>query len=107
MADISGSRVVTSTLSSSTVDFVFLKAPGQSVKVTNQTGTAPIFYTVSHPGGTATVPTVNGANCYSVASVAGTSGFVRHDGMYGSIVQLISAGTPQYTVEVTSKNAPN
>jgi hypothetical protein len=107
MANISAGRVATATLTANTVDLVFLTAPGQTIKVSNQSGTAPIFYTVSHPGGACPVPTVNGSNCYAVASVAGTYGFVRHDGMYGSIVQLISAGTPQYTVEVTSKNAPN
>ena len=106
MADYSGKRVVTATLSANTVDLVFLSEAGQAVKVVNASGTAPIYFTVSHPGGTATVPTVNGQNCRVAASVAGAYEVIRHDGMYGSVVQLISAGTPQYSVEIGSRNIP-
>jgi len=103
MADTAGTRIVTKTLAANTVDLVYLSSPGMAIQVTNQTGTAPIWFTVSHPGGNATAPTVGGAACFGVASVAGQSTSVRHDGMYGSIVQLISAGTPTYTVTVNSK----
>lgn len=105
MASYSARRVATETLSANTVDLVLLTDPAQSVEVTNVTGTAPIYFTVSKPGGDCPVPTVNGQSCYAVASVAGQSMFVRHDGMYGSVVQLISAGTPQYTVQIGSRNA--
>ena len=103
MADTAGARIVTKTLAANVVDLVFLKSPGMAIQVTNQTGTAPIWFTVSHPGGNAVTPTINGVSCFGVASVAGQSTSVRHDGMYGSIVQLISTGTPTYTVTVNSK----
>ena len=106
MASYAGGRVITQTLSANTVDFVYLSAPGMGVQVTNVSGTAPIYFTVSHPGGNGTVPTVNGQDCFVAASIAGEHEFVRHDGMYGSIVQLISAGTPQYSVEVSSARIP-
>ena len=61
-----------------------------------------IFFTVSEPGGPCPVPTVNGVNCYAVASVAGAQTAVRHYGRYGSVVQLISTGTPTYSVVVGS-----
>lgn len=106
MADRAGNRVVTATLSASTVDLVYLSAAGQGIKVINQSGSAPIYFTVSRPGGACPVPTVGGAETYCAASVTGAFDFVRHDGMYGSIVQLISSGTPTYTVEVSSRNLP-
>jgi hypothetical protein len=99
-----GGRVVSNTLTANTVDLVFLSQPGQAVQVENVTGTAPIWFTVSHPGGTAQVPTVGGtSDCFCAASVAGAVMSVRHDGMYGSVVQLISTGTPTYTVSVGSR----
>ena len=101
--EISGRKVVTATLTANTVDLVFLTGAGQAVQVINQTGTAPIWFTVSHPGGNAVTPTVNGVSCYGVASVAGQTTSVRHDGLYGSFIQLISTGTPTYTVVVGSK----
>jgi hypothetical protein len=103
MTDKSGKRVVSGTLVASTVDLVYLTAPGQGVEVVNLTGTSPIYFTVSHPGGSAPKPTVAGTDgVFCAASVAGARMQVRHDGMYGSIVQLISAGTPQYQVSVSS-----
>lgn len=107
MASIAGTRVVNATLTANTVDLVYLSAPGQSVRVTNINGTAPIYFTVSHPGGACPVPTVGGTTNYVVAGSAGAFEFVRFDGMYGSIIQLISSGTASYEVSVTSRNAPN
>ena len=106
MTDRAGKRVITAQLTASTVDLVFLSAAGQGIKVINQSGSAPIYFTVSRPGGDCPVPTVGGADNFCAASVAGASDFVRHDGMYGSIVQLISSGTPTYTVEIASRNLP-
>jgi hypothetical protein len=100
---LSAKRVVSATLTASTVDFIFLTESAQAIQVTNLTGTAPIYFTVSHPGGSAPVPTIGGNGCYCAASVAGAAVPVRHDGMYGTIVQLISTGTPTYSVEVASR----
>ena len=87
------------------VDLVYLTHPGFSVKVTNVSGTAPLWFTVSHPGGDGTPPVGGGANCFSVASVAGQSTSVRHDGQFGTVVQLISSGTPAYSVEIQGNHA--
>lgn len=101
MASGSAGRVYSGTLTGSTVDTVLLTTPGTSVTVTNDTGTSPIWFTVSEPGGACPTPTVGGANCFSAGSVAGIAVPVRHPGYNGVIVQLISAGTPTYTVTVT------
>jgi len=106
MANISGKRVVSATLAANTVDLVFLSSAGQAVSIQNVTGTAPIWFTVSHPGGNGVAPTVGDqSGVFCAASVAGAEFQVRHDGMYGSVVQLISTGTPTYTVSVGSRNA--
>lgn len=100
MATYSGAHTFTSSASVNTVDTVILTDGGFGVTVTNVSGSAPIFFTVSHPGGPCPVPTVNGTNGYVAASVAGVTVPVRHAAQFGSVVQLISAGTPQYTVAV-------
>jgi hypothetical protein len=103
---IAGKRVVSGTLSANAVDLVYLSSPGQAINVQNVTGTAPIWFTVSHPGGSGKVPTVGGSEgVFCAASVAGAEFQVRHDGMYGSVVQLISTATPTYTVSVGSTRA--
>lgn len=86
-------------------DLIVLSGAGQSVKVTNVAGTAPVFFTVSHPGGSCVVPTVGGANVYVVPSTAGGTTSVRHDGQAGYVVQAVSSGTTSYTVEVQSDHA--
>ena len=99
-----GQRSVSATLQASTVDLVWLTDPGFGVQVTNDTGSADIYFTVSHPGGPCPVPTVaasTGAqNVFCAASAAGITTVVRHSAQFGSIVQLISSGTPAYTVSV-------
>jgi len=102
MANYNGGRVLTETLTAGSADLCLMSAPGEAVIVTNITGSAPIYFTVDRPGGPCPVPTVNGQNCFAVAN-AGTRVSVRHDGMYGSIVQLISAASVQYTIEVGSR----
>ena len=103
---IAGARVVSGTLTANQVDFIYLAAPSQGIEVMNINGAAPIYFTVSHPGGTAPIPTVAGSvGVYTCPSVAGNYIQVRHDGMYGSIVQLISNGAAAYQVSVTSRNA--
>ena len=101
----SGQMVITNTLVANNADFCFLTGPGFSVKVTNITGNAPIYFTVDKPGGPCQTPTVGGPNCYAVASVAGANTNARQDFLYGGIIQLISTGTPTYMVEVQSLRA--
>jgi hypothetical protein len=107
MTDFSGYHAVNGTLSASVVSLVYLTRPCQGVKVTNISGTSPIYFRVSHPGGGNTVPSITDGQSYVVAASPAAFDFVRHDGMYGITVQLISAGTPSFLVETTSKNSPN
>jgi hypothetical protein len=107
MANFSGYSVVNGTLAASTVSLVVLTRPAQGIKVTNIDGTAPIYFRVSHPGGSNAVPSIVDGLSYVVSASAGAYDFVRHDGMYGMTVQLVSPGTPKFAVETTSKNSPN
>ena len=97
-------RVITASLmGGASVDLAVLTQPATGVRVENTTGTSPIYFTVDHPGGPCPVPTVDGINCYCVASVAGDYVNVSHDGQYGLVVQLISSGTPQYTISTIGR----
>ena len=99
-------RVITATLSANTVDLAVLTEPGFGVQVSNDNALAPIYFTVGRPGGANPVPTVNGVSCWCASSVAAQSVVtVRHPAQFGSVVQLISAGTPQYTVTVVGNQA--
>ena len=89
----------------SSVDTVVLTAPGYSVKVTNNSGTSPIYWTADSPWGSLFAPTVGGHGTLCSASVAGASTNVRGAFMYGAVIQLISAGTPQYSIEMQSARA--
>ena len=102
MANYSAARVITNTLTANSVDLNLMTAAGESIIVTNISGQAPIYFTLDKPGGACPAPTVNGQNCFAVAN-GGTRSSVRHDGMYGSVVQLISAASVQYTIEVGSR----
>jgi hypothetical protein len=100
---ISARRTAAATLQASTVDLVYLTEGGFGVQVINDTGASPIYFTVSAPGGACTAPTVaasTGTVGVFCAAAAGIPVNVRHDGMFGSIVQLISSGTPSYVVSV-------
>ena len=103
----SGVNVVNNTFASaSVVDLVYLTAPAYSVKVTNVTGTAAIYFTVGSPGGACPVPTIGGTGDFCLPATAGTSLSTRAgDFQFGTIVQLISTGTPQYMVELQSIRA--
>lgn len=102
---IAGGQVVNATLTANTADLIYLTGPGFSVRVTNLTGTSPIYFTVSQPGGAATPPTVGGNGCYVAPAAVGANVTARGDFLYGAIVQLISAGTMQYQCEVQSVRA--
>jgi hypothetical protein len=99
--------VATSASVGQTPDLVVLSGAGFSVKVTNVSGSAPLFWTVSHQGGTCPVPSSAGSvsGTYVTAGAAGTSTSARHAGQFGSIVQVISTGTPSYMVEVQGNHS--
>lgn len=106
MASGGGGHVYTSTLSGgASVDTVWLSDGCSSTRVTNLTGTAPIFFTVSHPGGPCPIPSSNSPTSYVCAPTAGNSVSVRHDGQFGSIIQLVSASVQQYMCEAQSVRA--
>ena len=76
MATYTGKQVVFVANSASVgADVVVLTGAGHSVKVTNISGTAPLFWTVSHPGGPCPVPSTSGSvqPCFVTAGAAGTS----------------------------------
>jgi len=99
MASGSAPKVYSNTLTASTVDVVLITGGAYGVQVTNVDGTSPFWFTVSTPGGPCPTPTVGGTNGeFAAASVAGAFVNIRHDGQFGSVVQLISSGTPTYTV---------
>ena len=93
-------RAYSSSASVGTVDTVWISQPTNVVVVTNDSGTAPLWFTVGSPGGPDLQPTVGGSNCFCAASVAGISVKVRTDGMFGSIINLTSTGTPSYTISI-------
>jgi hypothetical protein len=102
VANYSNTKVAVETLSASVVDTVILTAPGGAIRVTNVSGGAPLYFTVSEPGGPCPIPTINGQSCYAVGNSAGDKLDVRHPGLYGSIVQVISSASVQYQVSVQS-----
>lgn len=85
------------TLVAATVATKTLDGPIAKIAVVNLTGGSdPIFFTIS-----GTDPTDGGAETYSVAAAASAYRKVDVDVRSGSqvAVKLISAGTPEYTVE--------
>ena len=108
MGQYHGDRVVYVASSASVgADLVVLTQPCASIRVTNISGAAPLWFTVSAPGGACPVPTSGGTNNFAVAPAANAFTSVRHDGMFGSVVQVVSSGTTSYMVEVQSINAPS
>ena len=107
MASGTGRQSYSNTLTANTVDIALLTGGGYGVSVTNNTGTAPIWFTVDTRGGACPVPTTGGTGEeYSAASVAGATVMVRMDAQFGAVVQLISTGTPSYTVAVLGQPLP-
>jgi len=97
---------VSSASVSGVADLVVLSGAGSSIKVTNVGGGSPLFFTVSHPGGACPIPTVTGGQgVYAVGATANGFANVRHDGQFGSVVQVVSTGSPSYMVEVQSSHA--
>ncbi len=107
MAVNGGQQVVQSITHANLVDTAILQGSGFSVKVTNLSENAPLYWTVDSPGGACVPPTVNGVNCFCAASV-GSGGAVNTragDFQFGAVVQLIAAASVQYMVELQSVRA--
>lgn len=108
MTAYSGAQVVSvATAASVGADAVILSGGGSSVKVTNISGSAPLYWTVSNRGGPCPVPTTSGSvgGVYVTAAAAGSSTNARVAGQYGAVVQVVSTGNPSYMVELQSSNA--
>lgn len=101
MAAYSGNVAVTTTaLTANTVDTVILTAPTlHGVTVLNSTGTSDIYFTVCNVGGPDTQPTVAGTDCYHLPAAIGSLD-VEIISLDGVVVNLISSGTPGYSVEI-------
>ena len=99
MALVSGTSAASGTLTGSTVDTVILTKPCSTVTVVNVTGSAAIYFTVCTVGGPSAQPTVGGADCKVLPAAIGSVDVKIISG-YGVVVNLISSGTPGYTVEI-------
>lgn len=83
-------------LAAATVDTVTFAADHGEIEVLSRDGAAEIYFTVD-----GSTPTVGGTNCFvQPAGVGSTIVAVRARG--GTVVKLISAGTPAYSVCSTS-----
>ena len=107
MAVYQGKQVVTATTSANTVDLALLTGAGFSVKVTNLSENANLFWTVDSQGGANTPPTVNGVNSFCCASVGSGAAVNTRAGdfMFGACVQIVSAAPVNYMVELQSNRA--
>ncbi len=107
MAVNGGKQVVTSTCAPNIVDTAILQGAGFSVKVTNLSENANLFWTVDSPGGACVPPTINGVNAFCCASVGSGAAINTRAGdfMFGAVVQLISSASVTYSVEMQSIRA--
>lgn len=90
-------------LTAATVDTVTFPAYRSTVRVLNHTGSSAIYFTTD-----GSTPTVGGASTYVVPPVAGaevtrptpqvSGGTVAAGAPAATVVKLISAGTPTYSV---------
>jgi len=95
MPNYTGKRIVHATLTANTVDTITFDADYVAVEILSRDGAAEIYATVD----TTLTPTVGGASCDVLPAVIGSL-TVDATG-YGSptTIQLISSGTPAYTVK--------
>lgn len=95
MATYTGKRIVSATLAAGVVDTITFDADYTSVEILSRDGAAEIYATVD----TNLTPTVGGANCDVLPAVIGS--LTIDASGYGSptTLQLISSGTPAYTVK--------
>lgn len=92
MASYSVTRAKHATLAASTVDTVTLTSPYPSVEVLNRDGAAAIYFTVD-----GSTPTVEGDNTFVLLDSKSALEVNTNSGTT-SVVKLISAGTPTYSV---------
>jgi len=100
-----GKRAVSGTTDGTNADLVVLADPGFGVEVTNVSGNGGIWFTVSEPGGPCVAPVVGAASVgtageWYTAATTGVTTKVRHQGQFGSVVQLISSASVTYQVAV-------
>lgn len=86
-----GERGVHKTLVASTVDTVTFARDCDRVEVVNRDGAAELYFTTD-----GTAPTVGGNNTFVLPAALGSYVVTAQGGL--SVVQLISAGTPAYSV---------
>ncbi len=98
---------VFATCAPNVVDTVVLQNAGFSVKVTNVSENAHLFWTVDSPGGACIAPTINGVNSFCASSVGSGAAINTRSGdfMFGVVVQVISAASVSYLVELQSIRA--
>lgn len=95
MATYTGKRIVHATLTANTVDTITLDGDYASVEIVNRDGAAEIYATID----TTTAPTVGGAGCDVLPAAIGALTVDAPGYGPATVVQLISAGTPAYTVK--------
>ena len=92
MATYSASQVKTITLVSGQVDTITLAGSGTTLRVSSNSTSVPVSFTVAQPGGTPATPTDAGDNCYVVMS-AYDSFDLPWTGN-GCVIKVIATGTP-------------
>lgn len=80
------------TLTASTVDTITYAADADNIEVWGD-GTAAVYFTVD-----GTAPTVEGKNTWELPSGAASSRIVEVGTGGGTVVKVVSAGTPKYSV---------
>ena len=100
MATYTKALVANETLSASVVDQVILTTVGNTLTVTNVTGTSAIYVAVWWGGAPDPKdPTVGGDNCYVLPAAVCSRSWTLPNGASPS-VKLISAGAMAYSVDV-------
>ena len=94
MATYTG-RIIHATLTANTVDTITLDGDYAAVEILSRNGAAEIYATVD----TSVVPTVGGTNCDVLPATIGSLTIDASGYGSPSVVQLISSGTPTYTVK--------
>lgn len=100
------------TLQAATVDYVTIQSPCKTVTIVNRTGGSEIFFNVNQVAN----PAVNGLNSYIAPAAVGAVTVNANPNSSNTplpqaagqpaqttgamLIQLISTGTPTYTVEV-------
>lgn len=95
MGTYTGSRIISATLVANIVDTVTLDADYTAVEILNRDGSAEIFATTD--GGP--TPTVGGPGCDVLPAAIGALTVDASAFGAPTVVKLISAGTPTYTVK--------